>query len=177
MEKKLITINTSGPIRELPGCICGPVLTPTYISINSIYKMISGGRKIFEINPRNRKEKLLLNKENYNKDNFGIADTSDVIPKIVEDEARKEANRKLAIQLQEEKERLAKEEAARAAVIVQEEDPSVIPVHEEITEETPNDAIIPVVETTKEPTVVEGFDVHTNNHNNKKNKNRGDFRK
>ena len=175
MKKKLVTINTAGLIKELAGGICGPVLTPTYISIDSIYRMISGGKKVIEVNPKNRKQTLVLDKFNYKADNFNTVDRSDIVPKLMEEAQRKEEAKLEAIKKQEEAERIAKEEAEKASAIVQEDDPSVIPVHvdEEVAvvdnEETPSD------EPAKEPSVVEGFDVSRNN--NKKNKKHGDFRK
>lgn len=175
MKKKLVTINTAGPIKELAGSIWGPVLTPTNISVDTIYKMLSSGKKVYEVNPKNRKQTILLNKENYKRDNFGL-DKEDIVPKLVEEEQKREAARLEAVKAQEEADRIAKENAEKAAAIVQEEDPDVIPVHTSIPEPVVETAAIdeePVVE--KEPSAVEGFDLSRNN--NKKNKKHGDFRK
>ena len=178
MEKKLVTINTSGPIRELAGGIIGPVLTPTYISIKTIYSMISGGKKIFEVNPKNRKQTILLNKENYKKDNFNTENRSDIIPKIVEENERKNEAYKKAIEEAKEAEIRAKEEAEKASVIVQEDDPNVIPIHDNDTVESVEPATSSVVTVKeneyKEPSNAAGFDIARSN---KKNKKHGDFKK
>lgn len=176
MKKKLVTINTAGPIKELAGSIWGPVLTPTNISVDTIYKMLSSGKKVYEVNPKNRKQTIPLNKENYKRDNFGL-DKEDIVPKLVEEEQKREAARLEAVRAQEEADRIAKENAEKAAAIVQEEDPDVIPVHTSIPEPVAEETTVideePVVE--KEPSAVEGFDLSRNN--NKKNKKHGDFRK
>lgn len=173
MKKKLVTINTAGPINELAGGIWGPILTPTEISINTIYSMLSGGKKIFEVNPKNRQQTVLLNKTNYNKDNFGIEDRSDIVPKLMEDAKKQEEARLAAIKAQEEAERAAKEEIEKASAIVQEEDPSVIPVHSEPVVEEPVVEVESEPVDVKEPSAVEGFDISRD----KKNKKRGDFRR
>ena len=174
MKKKLVTINTAGPINELAGGIWGPILTPTQISVNTISAMLSSGKKVFEVNPKNKNQTILLNKSNFNKDNFNTDDRSDVTPKLMEEAKRKEEARLAAVKAQEEADRIAKEEAEKAATIVQEEDPSVIPVHTDpVIEENTVEVQSEPVEI-REPSNVEGFDIAREN---KKNKKRGDFRR
>ena len=174
MEKKLITINTSGPINELAGGIWGPVLTPTQISTRTIYKMVANGKKVYEVNPRNRKQTILLTKDNYKKDNFNLTITPDLTPKFAEEARLKEEARLAAIAAQEEAERIAKEEAEKAATIVQEDDPDVIPIHDNSEESTVSTYTEPESDTVREASTVEGFDI---SRSNKKNKKHGDFRK
>ena len=177
MKKKLVTVNTAGPINELAGGIWGPILTPTEISVNTIYAIISSGKKVFEVNPKNRKQTVLLNKSNYNKDNFNTEDRSDIVPKLMEEAKRKEEARLAAVKAQEEAERVAREEAEKSSAIVQEADPSIIPVHTEqaIEEEIPVE-VQPEPAEIREPSTVEGFDIARENKKNK-NKKHGDFRR
>lgn len=181
MKKKLVTVNTSGLINELVGGICGPILTPTLISINTIYAMISNGKKVYEVNPSNRKQTILLTKSNYKTDNFNTFDTSSITAKLAEEAKRKEEARLAAITAQEEAERIAKEKAEKASAIVQEENPDIIPVHiiaeepvseEPVVNETSDDKTDEMI--SRVASNVEGFDI---SRNNKKNKKHGDFRK
>ena len=86
---------------------------------------------------------------------------------------KQEEARLAAIKAQEEAERAAKEEIEKASAIVQEEDPSVIPVHSEPVVEEPVVEVESEPVDVKEPSAVEGFDISRD----KKNKKRGDFRR
>ena len=83
-EKKLIKIMYGGPIPEL-GHILGPILNPYKEKIETIGRLVAGGRRVYEVNEDNTKEVLLTSK-NYKADNFAVekADNSKVEQKATE---------------------------------------------------------------------------------------------
>lgn len=73
-KRKLVVVNDSGPLRELDG-VCGPIVSPSNITITAIKKMISVGRTVLECDPRdpyNTRKRIQLNLENVTANNFGI---------------------------------------------------------------------------------------------------------
>ena len=66
---KLVTIETSGKIRELGG-ITGPITTPCKLDMNIIISLINSGKVVYEVNPENKTEKVRLTRSNLSGDNF-----------------------------------------------------------------------------------------------------------
>lgn len=66
---KLVTIASKGSINELGG-ISGPVINPCRLSVETIVKLINGHKKVYEVNPANKSERLLLNLKNVKMQNF-----------------------------------------------------------------------------------------------------------
>lgn len=56
---KYVIISSSGPIKEL-GNLTGPIVTPVRLSQETILKIIKSGHKVYEVNPSNHREKILL---------------------------------------------------------------------------------------------------------------------
>ena len=56
---KYVVICSSGLIKEL-GNLTGPVVTPVRLSQETILKIIKSGHTVYEVNPSNHKEKILL---------------------------------------------------------------------------------------------------------------------
>ena len=57
---------------ELPirGRINGPILTPSEFSMSELRQLLVAHVKVYEVNPRNKKEKVKLTFQNLGKDNF-----------------------------------------------------------------------------------------------------------
>ena len=68
-QTKLVIIKYNGNIPELGG-IAGPILNPTNIPINILVKLIMAKRSVYEVNPNNHKEMILLSTKNIRLDNF-----------------------------------------------------------------------------------------------------------
>ena len=68
-KTKLVTIASKGSISELGG-ISGPVINPCRLSVETIIKLINGHKKVYEVNPANKSERLLLNLKNVKMQNF-----------------------------------------------------------------------------------------------------------
>ena len=66
---KLVTIESSGPIRAMGG-ISGPIKTPTSLSTAAIISLINDNMVVYEVNPKNYNEKIRLTRLNINSDNF-----------------------------------------------------------------------------------------------------------
>ena len=81
--KKLVTIATTGFIPEIK--VTGPVKTPTYIKIDAVKTLVLNGRHVYEHNPSNPSEKVLLQPSTYAKVNFGSNDAAPVEPTQVEE--------------------------------------------------------------------------------------------
>ena len=75
--KKLVTIATTGFISEIK--VTGPVKTPTYIKIDAVKTLVLNGRRVYEHNPSNPSEKVLLQSSTYAKVNFGSNDAAPVV--------------------------------------------------------------------------------------------------
>jgi hypothetical protein len=68
-SKKLCKVMTNGPIPEL-GYITGPVAYPCRIDLRKVVNMVQHGHKVYEVNPKNHNEQVLLTIQNVNKNNF-----------------------------------------------------------------------------------------------------------
>lgn len=66
---KLVTVAHNGTIVELGG-ISGPIINPCKVQRSSIIAMINNQKKVYEVNPTNPSEKVLLNLINIDKVNF-----------------------------------------------------------------------------------------------------------
>jgi hypothetical protein len=65
---KYVTIESPGKIPVLGGLL-GPITTPCYLEIDIIISLINSGKAVYEVNPRNIKEKTRLTRQtvlNYN---------------------------------------------------------------------------------------------------------------
>ena len=82
-EKKLVIVKDSGPIPEL-SFICGPILNPTRIDIGVIAKMVGAGRTVYECNPFNTKDQVLLDITNVKSNNFTTETVSTKDETVVE---------------------------------------------------------------------------------------------
>lgn len=71
--KKLIVVMSGGPISEL-GHITGPILHPWYVETDTVLRMVSNNRRVFEVNPDKRDERVLLTLKNIRLNNFGKAE-------------------------------------------------------------------------------------------------------
>ena len=81
--KKLVTIATTGFIPEIK--VTGPVKTPTYIKIDAVKTLVLNGRRVYEHNPSNPSDKVLLQPSTYAKVNFGSNNAAPVEPSQVEE--------------------------------------------------------------------------------------------
>lgn len=68
-KTKYVTIESYGNIPGLGGLL-GPITTPTHIDIDIIIALINGGKVVYEVNPRNVKEKIRLTRTNVLSNNF-----------------------------------------------------------------------------------------------------------
>ena len=66
---KFVTIESYGPLRVLGG-IMGPITSPCYLDISVIISLINSGKIVYEVNPKNTKEKVRLTIDNVLKYNF-----------------------------------------------------------------------------------------------------------
>lgn len=78
-EKKLVIIKYAGPIPEL-GHICGPVLHPCPVELDSVVKLVTNNRRVFEVNPENRDEMVELSLKNVRLNNFPKGAATNVVP-------------------------------------------------------------------------------------------------
>lgn len=60
---KFVTIESPGKIGVLGG-ILGPIKTPFYLDIATIITLINAGKKVYEVNPTDVKDKTLLTRHN-----------------------------------------------------------------------------------------------------------------
>ena len=68
-QTKLVIIKYNGNIPELGG-IAGPILNPTNIPMSILIKLIMAKRNVYEVNPNNYNETVLLSAKNIRLDNF-----------------------------------------------------------------------------------------------------------
>ena len=71
-NRKLVVVPDKGVLPEL-NRINGPILAPTRITLDTIQKMLTNGRRVFECcptDPRNEDLRIQLTLENYKNDNF-----------------------------------------------------------------------------------------------------------
>ena len=66
---KLVTVESAGKLAALNGLL-GPITTPTVLDVNIIISLINSGKVVYEVNPRNVKEKIRLDRVNVLKANF-----------------------------------------------------------------------------------------------------------
>ncbi len=69
IKTKYVTIESPGPINALGG-ILGPIYTPCELDIKIVIKIVNSGKVVYEVNPKNTKEKVRLNISNVLKYNF-----------------------------------------------------------------------------------------------------------
>ena len=69
LATKKVVVMTMGIIPELGG-ISGPILTPQDLPIGIVQSMVNGRRKVYECNPKDTNERILLTVSNVNADNF-----------------------------------------------------------------------------------------------------------
>ena len=75
-KTKYVIIESSGILKPLGG-ISGPITTPSYIDISVIVSLINQRKVVYEVNPLDRNEKILLTRLNVFNDNFAsITNTS-----------------------------------------------------------------------------------------------------
>lgn len=65
---KLVTVTSTGSFSELGG-IQGPIPSIVVMDVNTIYKLLTNGRIVYEHNPENRKQKKRLTLKNYRRKN------------------------------------------------------------------------------------------------------------
>lgn len=68
-KKKLVVIDGNGSIPELGG-ISAPIINPTWIGISTLIRIVNRYKKIYEVNPNNKSERIQLTIRNVRKDNF-----------------------------------------------------------------------------------------------------------
>ena len=66
---KLVTIASKGSITELGG-ISGPIINPCRLDISTIVSLINGHKRVYEVNPANKSERILLTLKNAKAKNF-----------------------------------------------------------------------------------------------------------
>ena len=128
-EKKLVIVKDSGPIPEL-SFICGPVLNPTRIDIGVIAKMVGAGRTVYECNPFNTKDQVLLDITNVKSNNFTTETFSTKDETVVEEvkEETKETPEPVQETVVEETEKEVTEPEAETVVEEAEEEVKETPV-------------------------------------------------
>ena len=67
--KKYVTVESTGSIPELGG-ISGPILNPCYLPLTVVMRLITARKKVYEVNPNNTAEKVLLTTSNVRKTHF-----------------------------------------------------------------------------------------------------------
>ena len=83
MKEKLVVIKSIGTIAELGG-ISGPIINPCRVDINTIVRMITSHRAVYEVNPNNKSEMVKLNIHNGMENNFPEVKSSKVEVKPAE---------------------------------------------------------------------------------------------
>lgn len=68
-EKKLIKVMYAGVIPEL-GFILGPIIHPYKVDMETVGRLVSNNRKVFEVNPEKPEQEVLLTTKNYKLNNF-----------------------------------------------------------------------------------------------------------
>lgn len=128
-EKKLVIVKDSGPIPEL-SFICGPILNPTRIDIGVIAKMVGAGRTVYECNPFNTKDQVLLDITNVKSNNFTTETVSTKDKTVVEEvkEETKETPEPVQETVVEETEKEVTEPEAETVVEEAEEEVKETPV-------------------------------------------------
>ena len=80
-KTKFVTVETNGPISELGG-IAGPILHPCMVDLDLVIQMVNARKKVYEVNPNNPDERVLLSLRNVRTENFPVftADKKTVTP-------------------------------------------------------------------------------------------------
>lgn len=60
---------TKGPLYELGG-ISGPIMTPEYLPLEKVCDLVRNRKKVYEVNPANKSERVLLTVQNVRLENF-----------------------------------------------------------------------------------------------------------
>lgn len=68
-KKKLCLVKTNGRLPEL-GNIAGPILSPCKINLRTVINMVQNGKVVYEVNPKNHSQQVLLTIQNVQKNNF-----------------------------------------------------------------------------------------------------------
>ena len=68
-DTKLVVVKSTGVLKEL-GYISGPILHPSRIKMQKIVAMVNNGKIVYEVNPKDQKEQVLLTRLNVSADNF-----------------------------------------------------------------------------------------------------------
>ena len=82
MKEKLVVIKSIGTIAELGG-ISGPIINPCRVDINTIVRMITAHRAVYEVNPKNKEEMVKLTLQNVMEANFPESKSSKAEVKAV----------------------------------------------------------------------------------------------
>ena len=93
-EKKLVVVDTYGTLTELGG-ISGPIISPSYIDLQTLLTMINNHRKVYEVNPTNRADRVRLNITNLRTENFPKANVktkANVAPEVKVEEPVEETS-------------------------------------------------------------------------------------
>ena len=69
MIKKLVIVKSNAIIPYMGG-VQGPILNPFYIDLQSLIILVNKRYEIYEVNPKNKSETVLLNIGNVTKVNF-----------------------------------------------------------------------------------------------------------
>lgn len=68
-KNKLVVVDTVGSLRELGG-ISGPIVSPTRIDVDVLQKMVLNQKIVYEVNPYNKNDRVLLTLGNVTRVNF-----------------------------------------------------------------------------------------------------------
>ena len=68
-DTKLVVVKSTGVLKEL-GYITGPILHPSRIKLQKIVAMVNNGKIVYEVNPKDQNEQVLLTRLNVSADNF-----------------------------------------------------------------------------------------------------------
>lgn len=82
-KKKLCLVKTNGRLPEL-GNIAGPILSPCKINLRTVINMVQNGKVVYEVNPKNHSQQVLLTIQNVQKNNFPEQEKV-VMPEIKEE--------------------------------------------------------------------------------------------
>lgn len=92
---KLYTVNTAKEIPSLGG-ICGPISTPTKMDQNDVIDLIKDGFEIYQHNPADLSEKVLVTLRNVMNVTFTMS-RADIALKKAEEKRKKEAANALKV--------------------------------------------------------------------------------
>lgn len=90
MPKTKMCIITTCAELPIMGGIHGPLHTPSPLTYREIITLINNGIDVYEVNPRNKSEKVKLTSTNAIKENFSNIKEVQVVPSLIQ-EAKKKA--------------------------------------------------------------------------------------